>query len=172
VNKLLDNLPDSTEQILHPGKYLKREIPEEVIISYKPRGYQLYHSGIIGEYLLRILVQPRDSFTKKPYAQGWGGDTFHVYKHEPGPSYFLAWESSWDKEIFGSHFYSDFKRFLQSRFPIDFKAGKVKGIPFVAGRSQKGEDYFFLMKSGNKLFFARTDNRKQMNAFIYGGNYD
>jgi hypothetical protein len=170
VNRIFHLPPASTEQIIHPEKYFKREAPMEVIIQYQPRGYQLFHSGVIGEYYLKVLVKSEEDYTYKDYAVGWGGDTFHIYKNDA--SYFLLWESVWDEDIYCSNFFSDFKRFIENRFDVNFKKGNVKGIDFIAGKSGDGEDYFFLMKLKDKIFYARSDNRDQMNALIYGGNYD
>jgi hypothetical protein len=170
VNRILDLPPASTEQILHPEKYFKREAPMEVLIQYKPRGYQLLHSGVIGEYYLSVLLKSKEDYTDKDYARGWGGDTFHIYKN--AGSYFLLWESVWDKDIYCSNFYSDFKRFIEKHFDVNLKKGNIKGIGFIAGQSGAGEDYFFLVKLRDKIFYARSDNRDQMNALIYGGNYD
>lgn len=170
VNRILLLPPASTEQILHPEKYFKREAPKEVLIQYKPQGYQLFHSGVIGEYYLKVLVKSREDYTYKDYAQGWGGDTFQIYKN--AGSYFLLWESVWDKDIYCSNFFSDFKRFIEKRFDVNLKNGNVKGIGFIAGKSDAREDYFFLMKLKDRIFYARSDNRDQMNALIYGGNYD
>jgi hypothetical protein len=174
VNKILQNPPDSTEQILHPDKYFKKEKPIDVLITYKPEGYVPYLSGVIGEYMLNILLKPGDSPNEVDFARGWGGDMFCIYKHSSTPSYFLVWKSLWDENEYCSHFYSDFKRFIENRFHVNFKDGNVKGkgMDFTAGRSEPGEDYFFLMKTGNKILYARTDNRNQMNTFIYGGVYD
>ncbi|MGD2085581.1 MAG: hypothetical protein PVH61_05275 [Candidatus Aminicenantes bacterium] len=170
VNRILLLPPASTEQILHPEKYFKREAPKEVLIQYKPQGYQLFHSGVIGEYYLKVLVKSREDYTYKDYARGWGGDTFQIYKN--ADSYFLLWESVWDKDIYCSNFFSDFKRFIEKRFDVNLKNGNVKGIGFIAGKSDAREDYFFLMKLKDRIFYARSDNRDQMNALIYGGNYD
>jgi hypothetical protein len=170
VNRILLLPPASTEQILHPEKYFDREAPVEVFIQYKPQGYQLIHSGVIGEFYLNILLKPEADYNYKDYALGWGGDSFFIYNNEA--SYFLLWESVWDGDIYCSNFYSDFKRFVEKRFDVNLKKGKVKGIEFIAGRSAIREDYFFLMKSKEKIFYARSDNRDQMNALIYGGNYD
>lgn len=168
VNQILLHPPDSTEQILHPEKYLKREKPLEVSVNFKPEGYRLYHSGVIGEYYLNILLKPEARDTPGDHARGWGGDTFHLYKN--ASSYILVWESLWDKDIHCSDFYSHFKRFIQQRFDVNFKKGNVKGRDFIAGQS--GENYFFIARLKNKIFYVRSDNRKQMNSFIYGGNYD
>jgi hypothetical protein len=180
MNEILHDPPESSEQILHPDKYLKREKPVKVTISYKPEGYDLFHSGVIGEYYLNVLLKPRNNLSLADYANGWGGDTFHIYKkpknkQDSTNSYFLVWKSTWDRDKkvnYCSHFYTDFKRFIERRFLVNFKEGKVKGVNFIAGQSQSGEGYFFLSRSGYKIFYARSNNRKQMNTFIYGGHYD
>jgi hypothetical protein len=180
VNEILRDPPESTEQILHPDKYFKREKPVKVTISYKPEGYELFHSGVIGEYYLKVLLKPQNSLFLADYANGWGGDTFHIYKkpkneQDSSNSYFLVWESVWDRDKkvnYCSRFHTDFKRFIEKRFHVNFKKGKVKGVNFIAGQSQSGEGYFFLTRLGYKIFYARSNNRKQMNTFIYGGHYD
>ncbi len=180
VNEILNDPPESTEQILHPDKYFNKEKPVSVTISYNPEGYKLFHSGVIGEYYLNVLLKPEKSLFLEDYANGWGGDTFHIYKKpgtkdETSGSYFLAWKSVWDRDKkvnYCSHFHTDFKRFIERRFHVNFKKGKVKGINFIAGLSQSGEGYFFLARLGYTVFYARSNNRKQMNTFIYGGHYD
>ena len=130
----------------------------------------MFHSGVIGEYYLSVLIKSKEDYIDKDYARGWGGDTFQIYKN--AGSYFLLWESVWDKDIYCSNFFSDFKRFIEKRFDVNFKKGNVKGIGFIAGKSGAREDYFFLVKLTDKIFYARSDKRDQMNALIYGGYYD
>jgi hypothetical protein len=170
VNRILKRPPISTEQVLHPIKYLKKEYPIEVNIDYQPQGLQLYHSGVVGEFLLNVLLKAVNQDTIFDAAQGWGGDYYHIFLDKENNTYFFIWEAIWDKEVFCSHFYSDFKRFLGKRFNFNFKNGSVNDTPFVAGQS--GSDYFFIMKEEDRLFYVRTNDRKQMNTFIYGGNYD
>jgi len=166
VNRILESPPRSSEQILHPEKYLKKEIPVEVKIGYKPEGYVLYHSGVIGEYYINILLKWDGDY--RDFADGWGGDFFKIYTK--GSSYFLVWESAWDKEKFGSRFYFDFKRFVEKRFDINFRKGSSKGSPFIAGHSKAG--FFFIRKFKNQIFYVRTNSRKDINDFINGGYYD
>jgi hypothetical protein len=171
VNKILKLPPDSTEQILHPEKYLKREQPIPVAIDYKPDGYNLYHTGVIGEYYLNILLKLKSKDNYIDYAFGWGGDSFNIYKN--ASFYFLVWKSVWDKETFCSHFYFDFKRFIEKRFQVDFKKGNIKGSLFIAGQSRaSGSDYFLIRRIRDRVIYVRSNDRNQMNKFIYGGNYD
>ncbi len=166
VNKILSNLPESTEQILHPKKYFKREKPIRTKIGYVPQGYKVSHSGTIGEYMLNILLMQDDDY--KDYASGWGGDTFKMYRKKG--NYFFVWESVWDKEEYCSRFYTDYRNFLETGFSVSFKEGNVKGNPFVAGRIDG--HFYFLRKLGKSLFYVKTNDRKEINNFINGGYYD
>lgn len=168
INDILVSPPDSSEQILHPEKYLKREKPISVTMQYQPEGYELFHSGVIGEYYLNILLTPKNTNKNLDFANGWGGDTFNIYRK---PSfYFLAWKSVWDDEKFCSSFAFLFKQFIENTFQVNFKEGNVRGSSFVAG--QAGDNYFFIRRARNEMIFIRTNDRNQMNKFIYGGNYD
>jgi hypothetical protein len=166
VNRILSSPPLSSEQILHPEKYLKNELPVKVQIGFTPTGYTLYHSGVVGQYFINILLKLDNDY--KNVAAGWGGDTFKIYAK--GSSYFLVWESSWDKEKFGSRFYFDLKRFVEKRFDVNFRIGSAKGSPFIAGNSEKG--FFFVRQFKNQVFYVRTNNRNDINDFINGGYYD
>jgi len=166
VNNILKDPPVSSEQILHPEKYLKRELPADSEPVHKPEGYELYHSGTIGEYLLNILLMEKNNY--KDVASGWGGDTFKLYKKEN--SYVLIWKSVWDKEEFCERFYTDFRLFTESAFGISYKSGNIKGNPFVAGRNEG--QYLFIRKFGKTMFYMKTNDRKGMNKFINGGYYD
>lgn len=168
VNKILKQPPLSTEQILHPEKYLLKEPPMPVVIRYQPGEYHLFHAGVIGEYLLNVLLKPKEREDVPDIAQGWAGDTFHLYTHDT--SFFLAWESQWDEATFCSDFYTLFKQFIENRFQVEFKEGMIQQIPFIAGVGKGG--FFFLRKAENKIFYARSDNKEEMNKFIYGGIYD
>jgi len=170
VNRVLNHPPLSTEQILHPEKYIYQEHPVEVSITFQPEGYQLYHSGVVGEYFLNVLLKPDGLDVYAEFARGWGGDTFHIYKHPEEKSYFLAWKSVWDKDVYCNDFHAAFKRFIEEHFKITLKKGTHNGINFLAGKNEK--EYFFILRHKTKFFYARSNNRKQMNTFIYGGNYD
>ncbi len=168
LNNILASPPDSSEQILHPGKYIKREKPVPMTVQYRPEGYELYHSGVIGEYYLNVLLMPKPANKYMDFAYGWGGDTFNIYRNSS--SHFLAWKSAWDEEKFCTTFYFVFKQYIEKTFQVNFKEGNIKGSIFIAGQS--GDNYYFLRKARNEMIYVRTNDRSQMNKFIYGGNYD
>jgi len=168
LNNILASPPDSSEQILHPEKYIKREKPIPVTVQYRPGGYEPYHSGVIGEYYLNVLLMAKNANKYMDFANGWGGDTFNIYRKSP--SHFLAWKSAWDEEKFCAAFYFIFKQYIEKTFLVNFKEGNIRGSIFSAG--QAGDNYFFLRKARNEMIYVRTNDRSQMNKFIYGGNYD
>ncbi len=166
LNKVLAQKPLSSEQILHPEKYLANEKPQAVFTVFKPGQGELVHSGVIGEYYLNVLLQQGPEAAD--VASGWGGDLFSLYRD--GGSRLLLWESHWDTPQDCSRFHADFRRFLEREFAVSFRDGKENGRPFIAGSSAAG--YFFLLRDNARLFYARSDGRAQINELISGGIYD
>jgi hypothetical protein len=166
LNRVLSRRPLSSEQILHPRKYLADEKPQPVFTGYRPGQGELAHSGVIGEYYLNVLLKDGPAFTDA--AAGWGGDLFSLFRFNG--SRLLLWESLWDTPQDCSRFHADFRRFLERQFHLNFQNGQEKGRPFIAGNSAAG--YFFLLRDNARLFFARSNDRDPINELISGGNYD
>ncbi len=87
-------MPSSTEQILHPERYLRGDRPVPLrIVSKLPSSY----SDGLGEEEIRVLdavLHDRTDLGPRDQALGWGGDRYAVYDAEPGPA--LVWYSVWD----------------------------------------------------------------------------
>lgn len=105
--------PRSTEQILHPEKWLgRRDDPVTFVwpdLTRELPGATRIAEGDLGELGIKILL--RDALedaaranlaaTATTAAEGWGGDRFAVYslkKKEGGESRLLAWITEWDSE--------------------------------------------------------------------------
>jgi hypothetical protein len=99
--------PRSTEQVLHPEKYVAREAPVAIALGEValPAGWALLKEDTLGELglgiLLRELVGPPfgdDEVTHddvRRAAEGWGGDRFRVYR-AAGGELALAWALRFD----------------------------------------------------------------------------
>jgi uncharacterized membrane protein len=99
--------PDSTEQVLHPAKYLAGEEPLDVHPRIRPpRGARLLAEGVLGELLLRTLVE-QDA---ERAAAGWGGDGFALW--DVSGATVLAWRSEWDTPADAGEFHAA----LRARF--------------------------------------------------------
>jgi len=97
VNRLYELPPATTEQILHPEKYLAGELAVPVRAPATPPGWQTIRSGHVGELLLRAMLEVcNEPPVAYRAAAGWGGDAFTVMgKGEQGA---LLLATTWDSE--------------------------------------------------------------------------
>jgi hypothetical protein len=118
--------PASTEQVLHPEKFLKREAPFGVRLYYAPAGARLLQEGVLGELLVRTLLGDE---TGGAASAGWGGDAFRVW--DVGGRTLLVWRSVWDT----SEDAAEFATALNARF----ERTHGRGRPFE-GSALYGKD--------------------------------
>jgi hypothetical protein len=116
--------PESTEQVLHPEKFFARELPWDVVPGPDPPGGALLGQGVLGELLLRTLVE--DPGARKA-AAGWGGDTWRLWDVEGRTA--LVWRSVWDTREDAV----EFEEALRARFARRHGAGEAVGTWSVFG---------------------------------------
>lgn len=121
--KLFEDPPVSTEQILHPEKYLNtpRDLPVEVSLGSLPEGspYSELYRNRYGEWATRLfLVTPGnfpkvgaltfDPIVKEPRAvagaAGWGGDELVLLSRDGERGDVLIWRSVWDTKADAKEF--------------------------------------------------------------------
>jgi hypothetical protein len=96
LNRAFESPPTTTEQVLHPTKYLAGELPVEVALPPAPRGYRTVATGRRGELLIRVMAERcLPSAEAQVVAAGWGGDAFTLAEARDG-SQGLLWSTSWD----------------------------------------------------------------------------
>lgn len=109
--------PESTEQVLHPAKFLEREHPLDVAAGYEPPTGRLVSEGVLGELLIRTLLGEGS----EPAAAGWGGDRYRVW--DVSGRTLLVWRSRWDTP-------EDAGEFLEAagaRFARSHGTGRAEG---------------------------------------------
>jgi len=103
VNKAYENPPISTEQVMHPDKYLTNEKPKETILSISIEGDVKYR-GTMGEYYILVVLASKIEFDKAmKAAEGWGGDILALYRVDE--KWVLYWNITWDTSIDAEEFY-------------------------------------------------------------------
>jgi hypothetical protein len=112
--------PVSTEQILHPDRYLRREAPVELglpdLVSVFGPDWRQTYSNVMGELELRILVEQfTDPSVAEHAADGWGGDGFAILEG-PGDHVAFVMDSAWDTEGDAQQFQEAFALSLERRF--------------------------------------------------------
>ncbi len=89
-------LPQSTEQVLHPERFLEgvRDVPEEIELSVG-MGWRTLYEDTLGELEIGILLETFGE--DRGGAAGWGGDRYALLESEDGERA-LAWFTVWDSE--------------------------------------------------------------------------
>lgn len=112
VNRSYEIPPVSSEQILHPEKYLAGELPVPVRAPEVPQCYELLVSGRVGELLLRSTLRAcNDARTVESAAAGWGGDAFSIVRS--GERAGLLFATIWDSEDDAKEFEAALRRTAQ-----------------------------------------------------------
>ncbi len=96
VDAAYANLPVSSEQVLHPEKYL-RDQPKPVTLDRFPQKlgrFQALGEDTAGEFTVKELAEELGG--NPAAAAGWGGDRYRVYVD--GPKEVAVWETVWDTE--------------------------------------------------------------------------
>lgn len=90
--------PDSTEQILHPEKFLAREVPTAVALGAPPEGTRVLMETTLGELASRIVLLARgvEKGEAAAAAAGWAGDAAALLALPSGEA--LVWVTVWDTE--------------------------------------------------------------------------
>ena len=97
--------PRSTEQVLHPEKYVAGEEPRAVDLAPPaPPGGRLVDEGVLGEVLLRTLLGEGGEAA----AAGWGGGGARVV--DVSGRTLRVWRSVWDAPEDGAEFLAAARR--------------------------------------------------------------
>ena len=118
--------PESTEQVLHPEKFFAREKPRSVLARPDPPAGTLLAEGVLGELLLRTLLEEDGA---APGAAGWGGDAWRLWDVEGAT--LLVWTSVWDTATDAA----EFADALEGRFTRLWGAPEPEGEWTVFERS-------------------------------------
>jgi hypothetical protein len=126
VDAAYDNLPQSTEQILHPEKYPNDE-PHSVILPefatlLDPAWHEIDDS-VLGEwYTFLVLAYGAEEKARLPLAEarlaaaGWKGDRYVVYQKDSTDTSVLVLNSLWDTEQDAREFTDAFSRYGKVRW--------------------------------------------------------
>jgi len=116
VDQAWTNLPQSSEQILHPDRYLAGDAPLAVTLpsltSEISGTWQLVGQDVLGEHLLRrhLLAGSLSPTQVDQAATGWGGGQFAYYQSDDSENILvmrLAWDTPADESEFSAA-YADY----------------------------------------------------------------
>ncbi len=112
---VLDSMPRSTEQILHPERYAEHDEPTEIVFA-SGRGDPVQWQDGLGEFETRLLFQQHlgDEVEAANLATGWDGDRYQVLGTKGDA---LVWYSVWDDAAAAGRFAAGLQRAWAKRQP-------------------------------------------------------
>ncbi|MBT4126422.1 MAG: hypothetical protein HOE43_08505 [Chloroflexi bacterium] len=131
VDAVFKNPPKSTEQVLHPEKYLDKEEPIELDIpddGVHLSGWDIQAENVMGEFFLRTWLEAIGSVDAIEAAAGWGGDVYAVVEAQDTGEPGLIMTTAWDTRDDANEFFTALSEAMESN-PGYSPAGR--GIPGV-----------------------------------------
>lgn len=114
VDAAYGDLPDSTEQILHPERYFdRRDRPVTITPVSPPFGWKEVTSGTLGMFGMRVLLGTQLDDEAAEDAEGWDGDRFVIWETPQGDA--IGWVTVWDYESQAETFEETYSVLLRHR---------------------------------------------------------
>lgn len=119
--------PRSTEQVIHPERYLERDEPIAVRLPDLSRalggGWRELGADTLGEFgVIVLLTGPEDTEqafeAALPKAAGWDGDRYALYAR--GDREVLLWRSVWDSAKDAREFAAALRAYDEERFGAEY----------------------------------------------------
>lgn len=124
LSKVYDDLPSSTEQIIHPEKYLgKRDYPQAVAVEGLGTaldGWKELTHNVMGEFQTQVMFRTVMPGVKKKsinaVCAGWDGDEYWVYERPKDGRLLLVWATTWDTEDEAAEFFTWYRKLLGKKY--------------------------------------------------------
>jgi hypothetical protein len=113
---LFSDIPRSTEQVMHPARFLSTPADEPTTVNLPaPRGATKVYENDMGEFGTRLALYRflKDPATAARAAEGWDGDRFMVVEGKGGTG--IVWALVWDSAIDAAEFSDALSRVVRLR---------------------------------------------------------
>lgn len=137
VNRVYEKPPTTTEQILHPDRYLAGEGAATVPTPGLPKGHVTVASGSVGQLWTKVTLGVCvDPDIAARAAEGWGGDAFRITR-TPDDLGALIWITSWDTTKDAREFESAARRLAKCWEHAQLTARSVFAAPPLVQRKRE-----------------------------------
>lgn len=149
-------LPISSEQILHPQRYLALDAPAQVSLAPLDASlgqeWRLVGEDVFGEFLLRqhLSQQPLAAGQVDLAASGWGGGQYAVYQAEGEEIPVVVIRLTWDGADDASEFANVYADYLALRF------GEEESSVDGDGRCWQADGVSCLFRAGSDSLVVRA----------------
>lgn len=161
VDALYDELPETTEQMLHPDKLRAREMPRELEFDQDkaraalPDHRQVWSDDWGEAGLLNLLADVERPKAARRGAAGWDGDRFIAFDAEsPAKVPLVMGVAAWDSVRDAQEFAESFEKYLERRKPGRCVIVRKRDLVYYATGIPEGVDPLPLKKALPKVFSA------------------
>ena len=152
IDMAFSNPPGSTEQILHPEKYLAGDQPIAVTLpDLAPalgEGWDLVVQDTLGEFYLRSYLEMGMAREQAlAAAEGWGGDSYALF-HGPEGGVFLVLSHVWDTDQDAEEYYEAFGDLTARRTGLEWSPHEADSTWFGHWRTAQRLDF----ENGGMIF--------------------
>lgn len=158
-------LPASTEQIMHPDRFLVRDNPVKIempdLSSALGAGWKKADSDVNGEFgYLVALSEFIPKRTAREAAAGWGGDRYVLYENKTIGSVVLAQHTAWDTEKDAAEFLDAYAERTLKRYKLDKASESSTRVRLY----ETGEGLASIeMRGKDVLMIEGAQSREQLN---------
>jgi hypothetical protein len=145
VNAAYGKVPASTEEILHPAKYLAGDdppflpgLPDDILVTAFDDDRLVVANDTLGEFVIGLLLEDfiEDGDRARRAAAGWGGDVLRVWADDIGHQAYVLL-TIWDTEEDAREFFSAASDMLKARTGDNPATGPdIKAVYFEGESSQ------------------------------------
>jgi hypothetical protein len=128
--EIYKDMPQSTEQILHPTAYFgKRDNPTYITLP-SLTGVSPTYQNTLGEFETRLFLfqHLKDQNEAVRGASGWDGDRYELFNSAGGQG--IVWVTVWDSVVDASEFFDQLNNVVEKRYGM-----KATGPPGATSRT-------------------------------------
>lgn len=166
LNKAWADIPVSTEQILHPDRYIKRDMPQTVTIPEKLEGldgWEKVEQNVMGEFgvkMVLLTLKPKSPKSGAEASAGWDGDLFRLYRKD-GKT-LLAWATVWDTETDAKEFTAAYVKAIRKKLDgLDDVKATGDGMS-----NESSGGWVEIKRDGRKVFIAEGGSEEEAKAAV------
>ncbi|MBI3951590.1 MAG: hypothetical protein HY314_14155 [Acidobacteria bacterium] len=161
VSDAYKNPPESTEQILHPERFVSRDEPKSVRLApLEPvlgDGWKQRLSDVNGEFgYLVVLAEYIDGEAARRAAEGWDGDRLALYENNQTGTLLLTHLSTWDSVADAVEFTTAYAKRIRHRYA---KVTEISGKRAVARIWKTAEGLAYLERRGSDVLVIETNGK-------------
>lgn len=123
LDNVYQQLPASTEQIIHPEKYLARDNPVKIeipaLVTIFGKAWKQSDGDVNGEFgYLVLLGEFIPKSAARAAATGWGGDRYSFYENKATGESALIQYTTWDTADDAKEFFNAYSRRSEKRYKV------------------------------------------------------